>query len=310
MDFKEIIKKHNYNEELALFLKQVYDEFVLNYSFEEIIFQAFMDCKVVVGEENCYDFLKNGNYLDEDNTEKNMVDSGNLKRAGGVNHTNPVIKYDKNKNEFYITEIKRIIYVRGNNLSDNVKGVIIHELLHAIKSYINNYEIKENILYEKVGTITKIYELSCDNDIVKQSLLEEYGVGLEEGLTSSGELKIGKKIIKEDYNLSGYGAIRSIVEVMLKRINLEEEFIEFSFTKSPERLYNLIGESLFKELINLFDKIYKLNLKMFSQMFNKEEMIKTKDEILHIFETDCNELKEKIKNKLNCEEDYARVSRS
>ena len=147
------------------------------------------------------------------------------------------------------------------------------------------------------GLMEQHYNLSYNDGKVNKSLVKEIGVGIEEGLTSVSEEEISKKIVSEDYKSSGYGVVNVIARNLLSCDGIQEKIVAAQMYHDKSELYILLEEDYVK-LEEVVDRIYKLNLVMFSQAFDLDKMEKTKEKLINILNTEYKELYEKINNNL------------
>ncbi|MBR3230243.1 MAG: hypothetical protein IKF91_05415 [Bacilli bacterium] len=275
-DFNNIIKKYNYDKEFSLFLYEVYNNLVSYYGNEDIIYNAFLNTKII-NTSNIYEYLKENAMIEQDT----LVTEKDLKRCLGIYTSKPLIVSSNNK--YKITEIKRVVLVKDFDInSTEKKATLIHELCHMVKSYEEEYIIKSDILLNRSGLIERYYILNNKDNIVQMELIREKGVGLEEGLTTLSEEILTRNIVDKDYKQKGYGA----VYILAKKLNehLNESLVKYaSVHHDKDLLYNNFGID-YQELENLSDIVYKLNLKMYSLVFEPEEIETIKKIIIKIIE--------------------------
>lgn len=293
MKFENIINKYGYTEEFNKFLKEIYYELVKEFGQEEIIYEALLNTPIV-SVDNVYEYLKDNNLLDESDT---LVEEGDLRRSSGVFHSKPAINYNID-NTYKIVNINRVVAVVNFDLNnDSSKATLIHELCHLVKAYNNEYVIDNNMLLSRNGLVEQTYELSFDGTKVSTKLVKEIGVGLEEGLTSVSEENIAQKIVNPEYKSSGYGVVNSIAKNLLSIPNMREILVSAEMYHDKSELYNTLGSD-YNSLEELADRIYKLNLIMFSQAFEPDKMELTKQELITLLNTEYKELVERMNNNL------------
>lgn len=289
MDFKKIVEKYNYSSEFSLFLEQVYRELINYYGNEELVFNALYNTKIV-SVLNVYNYLKDNNLLDSNNT---MVQDGDLKRSSGVYQSIPQLSYSNGN--FRVDDIERVVAVVDFDLNDSSKkATLIHELCHLIKSYYNEYTIVDNKLITRSGLIESTYELKIDNGIVTKELIKEDGVGLEEGLTSVVEEEISRNIILKEYKSSGYGVVNVIARNLLEIPNISNVIINAELYHDYKEIFSILDIFDYRELIRITDEVYKLVLLMFSQIFEQEKMQDTAKKINEILINYYKPLNQKI----------------
>lgn len=264
MDFSKIVEKHGYSDELANFLKQVYDEFVLEFGpdSEKIIYMAFYEVPVIdVG--NIYDGVKKYDlYRDVKGT---IVKDDDLKRASGCNSSKP--DYENNT-------VKRAVLIKNLDLNDsNKKATLIHELGHLIKGYLNEYKLDNGIEIQRSGLIETIVKVD-ENGF---ELLLEKGVGLEEGLNSILERKITRKLVDPTYEIHGYGVVTKVGETFIDLCGQDIVNNAQIFDKKAEliAMFNeRYGLNAYERFELVADKLYRIGLDVFANIFEPEKMQK------------------------------------
>lgn len=301
MDFNQVVQKYNYSDDLANFLRDVYEEMVNYFGEEEreTIFYTFLETEVI-SASNVYDGLVLRNMLDE---SEGVVTKDDLKRSNGVNQVIPDIIFDAEAQEFKIAGVRRLIVINSLDLNqDPSKGSLIHELGHAVKAYRNTFKIEGNILIYRNGLSETQEELYLENGIVKKRMISDIGVGLEEGLNSVMEEEIARKVVNPEYKTDGYIAINSFARTFiafhdLKRILMAQmrgtkaEFVSF---------YDFcFGNGMYREFESVLDNLYGLNLELFASLFDQEryELINKKIEEVIIYE--YNPMIDKMNNSLS-----------
>lgn len=275
MDFQNIINKWNYNEELSEFLKKVYNSLIeeLGSDFEPIIYEAFLNTEVILSGNNIYDCLKNRGLLEEE--DDYTVSYSDLKRASGVYHCYPNIIF--NGTDFEISSVTRVVVINSTTIEeDYIKAALIHELGHMVKGYYQEFSIEGNRLITRSGLIETIEELYIENGKVKKRLISEKGVGIEEGLNAALEESIAKKIVNQNYKVSGYGVINVMAKTLSEDLELKSIILPAQMLKEKKNLIKEIDAHLkdgaYLIIEDIMDRIYKLTLKAFSEIFEPNKM--------------------------------------
>ena len=293
MKFEKIVQKHGYDIVFSSFLKDVYYELVKYFKNEEIVFEALFNTKIV-SVENVYDYMKDNDLLEDYDT---LVTNSDMKRSSGVCQSIPEIIYNPQTNTYNIVNVKRSVAVVNLDLSrTHSKATLIHELCHLIKSYYNEYTIEGNILISHSGLIESHYELSFDGTKVTKKLIKEIGVGLEEGLTSVDEEEITRSIVDSEYTASGYGVVNSVARNLLQIPDIRDIIINAQIYHDKSEIYDKLGIEDYIILEELANKLYELNLEMFSQAFEPEKMTETAERIKEILRTEYAPLKSKMES--------------
>ncbi len=286
MNIKQIIKKYNYPEDLANFLTIVYANFLKYFGEdkEDIIYEALNNTEIVLGD-NIYETLNKRGLID--NVEgDSLVNEDDLKRAVGIYQSVPDIKYNLKTNTFEINSIKRLIAINAPDLSSNYsKSTLVHELGHLIKSYFKEYTIEENKLKSRNGLISREWQLTIKDGKIIKKLIKEEGIGLEEGLNTVLEEDIIRQIIDANYQATGYGVISSVARNIIKTSDIAIPMLNSQILNDKESIINIfedISPNLYNNLECLMDKLYKLSLKMFSEIFDPEKMQETSKQIKEV----------------------------
>ena len=296
MNIENIIKKFNYDETLANFLRELYPEFIAYFGAdkEPIIYEALYNTPILIGD-NVYQILKNNDMLDND--DGYAVSAADLKRSSGAYQSKAIIDYEDN--EFKIKEVKRVVIVTKNYNNGFSKSPLIHELGHLIKSYYNEYKIDNDLLIGRSGLIETKKRLIKDGEKIKEVLIEEKGVGLEEGLNSIMQEEITKKLVDPNFEISGYGVLCHLAKIIVGS-DLLSAFLEAEIKDDKESLITKLDEefipSAYKRIDKIFDKLYILTLKRFSEIFDKNKFKITTEEIEKLIKEDFNTLIKEINN--------------
>ncbi len=303
MDINNVIAKYHYEGALAEFLPKLYQEFI-NYfgkAKEPIIYEALLNTKIIACN-NVYTALNERGLIERSNNGfESAVGEGDLKRAAGVYHSLPNITYDPNSYQYNIEGAKRLVAINTSDFnSEYSKTVLIHELSHLIKSYYEEYSIDNGVLTSRSGLITTQEKLSIQNDcLVKTPILEE-SVGLEEGLTSIVEEDIAKVLVNPNYKVSGYGVVTAIARLIMDKFQLKEDILNAQILNDKKGLiqkFDGLLPNFYERLSILMDRIYKLSLKMFSEMLQPEKMKATSNIINEVINNEFQPLlKEVIQN--------------
>lgn len=298
MNFHEITKKYNYDSNLAGFLYQIYNELIdsLGKEFEPIIYEAFLNTEIV-NCNNTYDCLLERGILEND--EGSIVSNSDLKRASGIYKRIPLISYDEQSGKFEIVATKGIIAISNLDLDKEYKkGAIVHEIGHMVKGYYQEFSIEGNILITRNGLIEIKEELSFVNGKIVKKVISEKGVGLEEGLNSMLELSIAKKIVNPKYHISGYGLVASIAQNFLDDSELRKMILNAQMLKDKNKFIKAFDEYFmegsYETLEEIVDRLYQLILRQLSEIFDKDKMQTTTDEINRVILEEYNPLINKM----------------
>ncbi|MBE6140703.1 MAG: hypothetical protein E7172_04115 [Firmicutes bacterium] len=291
MDFENIIKKFNYDQQLATFLENLYQELLIYYGEEKksIIYETLLNTQIV-STKNCYNYLYSNGYIQDDENEEMY------KVVTGTYFSEPKIEYDFDSKSFKIIDLSRIIVIKNLDLQhEYIKASLIHEIVHAIKSYNKGYEIVGDTLIRRVGLNESAIRLYLENNIVKGNDLFDLGIGLEEGTTSIAEEELMRKMFNENYRVSGYQVINQITKTLIEALSLEESIKNAQFYKNKDELS--IDSEIFEKINKILDKIYELTLIMYENIFNLEKIDETTKLIEEILVTQFHPLLKELEEK-------------
>ena len=213
-ELSNILEKNGTNEDLAQSIAVCYESLVNEYGDEylEIINSAILSCKYVIA--NNFTLNEKGkktkiiekpkDVLTRLNFDLKFVSKESLEKEF-IYASMPFI------NNYEIKSVDRVIVMPYgfNDNSYNYQGMLINALNTLITSYMNEYTIDDNILIRRSGMALYRYDLNTYN------LISEKGIGLQEGLNSSNELKIMRNDFYKDYDLNtNFNDLRIIAEVI------------------------------------------------------------------------------------------------
>ena len=213
-ELANILKKNGTNEDLAQSIAVCYESLVNEYGDEylEIINSAILSCKYVIA--NNFTLNEKGkktkiiekpkDVLTRLNFDLKFVSKESLEKEF-IYASMPFI------NNYEIKSVDRVIVMPYgfNDNSYNYQGMLINALNTLITSYMNEYTIDDNILIRRSGLALYRYDLNT------YKLISEKGIGLQEGLNSSNELKIMRNDFYKDYDLNtNFNDLRIIAEVI------------------------------------------------------------------------------------------------
>lgn len=294
MFIDEVCKKYDYSKDLNNVLT-IIKPYLINMFHGDIFINKVLDEVEIVLTDNVYDELYKYNLLDEDNA---LVNKEVLRYSAGAYASKPVIKYNEETKSYYIESINRKIIVNGTNFNNEITvGILIHELLHAIKSYYNEYTISGDTLYESSGFIEKEYKLSIDNtNNVKKELTKEIGVGLEEGFNSSQEEYL-TKMLYSSYTSKGYSLLKEAAKHFrgIKIPSSSERVIYSEMYHDYDAFKEYLKDDYYL-LLSIIDEMYKQNVEIMDLRLTPEERMKKVNKLKIYIRKNYFPLCEKIRN--------------
>ena len=279
-EYISLIDQFNYDDNVKDILKKIYLPLVNYFHNEEMVYNTLKNVKIIF-TNNVKDYLSLNGYLDE--TAGEMVSSKTLKILSGVYSTIPIVSYNDADKSFHLDSVKRTIVV-ANYLSDDLKkAALIHEICHAIKSYHNEYIIKDHLLFQSSGLIKKTYKLTKENTLVNKKLLEETNVGLEEGFNSLAEEQIMREVFSACYESCGFKVVSTAA---LNFENIDFQIFHDLIIKA-ELYHDLsiinINYDSFTKLNKVVDKLYLKLLNIYSSCsYDSEEYKKDCKDLLDV----------------------------
>ncbi|HHW69528.1 MAG TPA: hypothetical protein GX747_04245 [Tenericutes bacterium] len=277
----DIKEKYNYDDNFVSLLRKIIVGMILHYGEDkkDIIFDALLNTPIIKCKsgETIYDVLvKYGHYSD---TEEGLVKAEDLKRASGVCSLDYAISYNEETQEYNIDNVDKMVVLSNYIDTEKRPSIIIHELGHLVKQYINNSFIKSNKLYIRSGLAESEIELSFDNGKVKKKLISEKGVGAEEGTNTYDEIKIMRSIFDKEYKSGTYAGVLCCANMLYDNLLLEKDIRDTQFYGNKIEFisaYDEICESQsYEKVEKKIDEIYELDLLAFSQIFDKEKLKET-----------------------------------
>ncbi len=291
MDFQNIIDKYKYPEDFIPFLKKVYGSLIqfLGKDNESLVYQVFLNTTFVFNQ-NVYSVLSDHDMLDVND----IVGEKELKRASGVYEAKPIIQFDGSK--FYVKDVQRLIVIANFSLDKPYTiATFIHELGHAIKAYHKEFSIEGDILIRRSGLIEERYQLNYVNGKVMQTLISKRNTGIEEGLNTLFEEKVMQQYFDPNYESKAYNGVLFMANILCDRFSLFDSFLNAEIYKDSQALIDFLGEANYDELIYLFERVYKLDLKRYDCLGNLDELKKVSEERNHIAHDEFLLLYNKIK---------------
>ncbi len=266
---ESVIKKYNYPDDLANFLRDLYPWLIEYFGSDkkDIIDAMFLDTPIFTNT-NSYEIVKK--YGDLENL--GIVKEDDFKRSSGVCSFDVDVIWENG--EYKIDKYKRVVSVSGDISEDLAKSGLIHEICHAIKNYYNGFIVVGDILIERSGLIEKKSKLTYVNGRVKKQFIEEHNVAFEEGLNSLAEEWLAKKVIDPDYEVKGYGLITQMARNVVDGLGCLKELVNAQIYKTD---VGFIPE--YERLMAISDLIYEKNLKLFESIFDKEKFDKINAEL-------------------------------
>lgn len=241
-NFNEIKEKHNYDDNFSKLLEKIYDALVAYYgnNYREKFFVALYNIKIVLSDKKL-------------NEEYNLNDSMcniNINVGAYLSKPNIITTYSG----YDLDLVKRVIIVYKSKNKTNFLKALIHTIIHAAKSFKNEYILSGNLITIRSGLITKEEEITVSAGNIQRKQASLIGYGLEEGLSLLETNEILSKYFIKNYESDDYEYLVALAKTFREESKLKCQITALSFGV-PKKLPN---EEEFKKLLKSFDKFYKI----------------------------------------------------
>ena len=263
----ELQEKYGYNNQLVEVLAKIIPKLIEYFGEEnkELILNAINDCEIHIQQpkENVNKYLSE--FFESQNNEKFPI------AAAACYDSRPIIKAEQ-------MQIKRLIYLKescGDFSKEKNVSLLVHELLHLIKSYKNEFLYnKEGKIIQRSGLAETILEFNKEDNNVKE--ISNKNTGIEETVNCYDESQIMSMIFEKDYTTNSYPSLIEPGRSLLKHKNIRDA-IRDSQLNADNNYIELIGKDIFEFLTDSFEKIYATHFLSFSQINTKEKRMKIKE---------------------------------
>lgn len=272
--FDKLKDKYNYDEKTIRALASIIPNLIDYYGSEELVLEAILNTKILPC--NSYQTI---NKIAKEN--KTMLITGSfpitdidIKRNEGVYLSDVSISYDEESNSYNIDNINRLIVTSHTFNYDSPKGleVLTYALCKLIKSYQNEYIIKENILTKRYGICEENYHIIKDKDKIYLETSNDINKALEEGFTIYDTEKIVSSFL-EGYKCYDYHTIHTIADILKDKFKYETEINKYEVNGDLES-FNKLCDNKMDILSTKCNECLKLEDEMFVSMLRQD-----KDEI-------------------------------
>ena len=274
--------KYAYSDEVRELLSQIIPKMILYYGEDkaEIILNAIQSCPIMICNdgENIYDLLFKEGFINTSIDSDYTVSNDDLKRSSGVYTSVPELIYDDETNKYMVKSVRRIVGLSNYFKYDEINhiAILVHELGHLVKSYVDEYIIIDDVLISRSGLIVSTYRLSHDGNVVSMKLIDEKSVGIEEGTNSLDEKKIMSSYFDNSYKVEGYVLVTEVARVLVDNFDLKKDIHDAQFFATKNNLiekYNSMStEYSYQRLDILVDETIRLEYEKFSNIFEPEKL--------------------------------------
>lgn len=280
----ELKNKYDYNAKLTRALGKILPSMTKYYGYFswDIIKSALLDCEIIMCDSysTIGMVIKRLNLINID--ESTFLIKEDLNYVSGIYLSRPKVNYDDILNSYVIDGVRRYIILSHTYNLDSARGLasLTSQLCKLIKSYKNEFVLKDDVIIKRTGLEKKFYKIVNQNEITLK-LTSYVNVGIEEGINSYDEQEILKIILGDNYETFDYQNTKSIALCLKDRLGLKEKLdcCEINGNTS-DFIYEYEGESdLFSELSLLADDSCILENKKNNYDITKEERDSINDEI-------------------------------
>ena len=274
--------KYAYSDEVRELLSQIIPKMILYYGEDkaEIILNAIQSCPIMICNdgENIYDLLFKEGFINTSIDSDYTVSNDDLKRSSGVYTSVPELIYDGETNKYMVKSVRRIVGLSNYFKYDEINhiAILVHELGHLVKSYVDEYIIIDDVLISRSGLIVSTYRLSHDGNVVSMKLIDEKSVGIEEGTNSLDEKNIMSSYFDNSYKVEGYVLVTEVARVLVDNFDLKKDIHDAQFFATKNNLiekYNSMStEYSYQRLDILVDETIRLEYEKFSNIFEPEKL--------------------------------------
>lgn len=304
---KELISKYGYDENFAETITIIADSMISHYGeeYESLILDAILSCKYVIANEheNTYELLKRENMLDDAIGDR-LLDPESLKLTAGIYQEIPrVIMID---GSYKVDRVDRMIALSNSFSIDHPYfiGLLARETAHLVKSYLNAYQIDNNMLIQRSGLSETTYHLSYEGGEVRKLVISEKGYGFDEGVNTHDEFAIMHESYDDAYEVSGYNRLRVTSEYLIHDLGLKEIIDKAGLLGDKSELVNVLNESMtngYDGFIRALDECMKLEFERYKNLLDRDKLNETIKKSNEQYENDVVPLIKELSISLNNE---------
>lgn len=251
---EKLKEKYNYNAKTIKALEKIIPCLIEYYGdiYETLILEAILNCEIIP----CNSYQTIPKIIREKELTKTFGKTAfldiDLKRSEGVYLSNPLIIYEEMTNTFKIDKIDRTIVTSHTYNYDSPKGleVLTYALCKLIKSYQDEYLIKENKLFKRTGIFQEESNIIKDKDDIYLEFTKAQGKALEEGFTIYDTENIVSLILGDNYKCYDYESVYTVAKILKDKFKLLEEINSYEI----EGKFNLFTKLILENKDSLLEK--------------------------------------------------------
>ena len=264
--FDKLNNKYNYSDKTLKALAKIIPCIISYYGeeYEYIILEAVLNTEII----NCDSKQTISKVINERKLTKLIGESafGNidLKRAESVYMPNIKIVYNEAINTYEIDKIDRVIVTSHTFNYDSPKGleVLTHALCHLVKSYKDEFTIKENMITIRNGLSYEERKIKYGDEITLE-YFDEFGKGLEEGFNIFDTEMIVSMVLGDTYKCYDYDSIYTIAIILKDKYDLLKEINSYEMSGDIESFKKIYGKEAIDNLSKISDDCLNIENEMF-----------------------------------------------
>jgi len=307
MKFEELLKslknKYNYDEKLLNALKKLLPVLLEYYgsNYETHIIEALKATEIIPCNSYQTISIVKKEYQLTKTYNENLV-SSNFKNDDVYYLSSANVIYVEEENSYKIDKINRKIILAHTFNLDSPKGleVLTYGVVCLLKSYCNEYTIKENYLYKRAGFGLETKKIIYNQGEIYLNLEEEIGTGLSLGLNIYDTQRITSLILKDNYKCYDYTSIHKIAWLLKEKLKLKKSLDDSEINNNENEFIQQYTKGLYNELLELCDTCMNLEQEMIIYASKREEKDEINKKIDHLLNNAVyNNLVQYIENSKN-----------
>ncbi|MCI8498063.1 MAG: hypothetical protein HFG33_01495 [Bacilli bacterium] len=280
-DYKERLKStRGYDEDFAQTLSILADDLTEYYGeeYETLIYDTILSTEYTKADlkkgsivyETAFDILDKKGLLD-DTVDKKECDT-EFRRNGTISVVKP--KLQKTDDGYSVNGIERetVLPYYFNSENPASIGILARETMSHISSALGTYEVDGNSLMQRQGIRKTTYILKGE----KKTVVEETGIGLEEGMLRYDELCFMRENYDSNYEPTGFSNTRIVAGFLSDNLGLRDIIKEARMTKDISTLKSVIDANTtngYEDFMRQLDEMYRLERETLENVLDPEEFL-------------------------------------
>lgn len=275
----KLSKLYNYDRKTINALSKIIPCLISYYGeeYKDIIYSSIMSCEIIL----CGSYDTITSVIDKYSLSLEVLDDilneNDDKYGTGLYFSSPLVSYDKFSNKFKISKINRKIIISHTYNLDSPKGIEIltYSFCSLIKSYVNEYEIKDNYIYKRTGFYKECRKIEIENNRCVLRYISSVGTGFEKGLNIYDTDRIVSMVLKDNYNCYLYNSLSIISYILKDKLKLDNKIKISEISNYLDFINTYNYDNLYSKLLNLCDECMVLEQNMLIYDITREEKNKT-----------------------------------